>query len=215
MEDEKYVYLQDIKEKKSTGRSAHNRRTHAGKGGAVRFPSDFMTRKEKNAMNGEVKSYKLNSPMDWGQFKKLPDDLQKIYVKLLRDRFRVPDFIMAEEMFKITKTSLSRAFRDMGLGEGGAGAKTKMNFFKREEWEAWLHGEDVPVTVENPDPEPVATEEPEAEEQIAPPVYTTTVPASGEMTFIGDMTQALHTALLLLEGAKGKITISWEVDNDG
>ena len=54
MNDEKYVFINDCAEKKRTARGIHNKRTHAGKGGKVIFPSDYLTRKEREAMNGEV-----------------------------------------------------------------------------------------------------------------------------------------------------------------
>lgn len=41
--DEEYAYRQDCKEKAITARSARYKRTHCGKGGAVKFPSDYMT----------------------------------------------------------------------------------------------------------------------------------------------------------------------------
>ena len=214
MEDAKYVYLQDIKEKKSTGRSAHNRRTHAGKGGAVRFPSDFMTRKEKNAMNGEVKSYKLNRPMTWVEFKAMPDDIKTIYIQQLRDRYNVPDSVIARLLFKIHRPVLCVELKNLGLNKGHSTNKN----YKEMEFADWLrrdHSDDPPVAVESPDPEPVAIVEPETVEQVAPPVYTTAIPQSGNLTFCGDMAESLHTALQLLKGAKGKITISWECDFNG
>jgi hypothetical protein len=46
MTDEKYVLLTDTREKKNVARSAGKRRTHNGKGGRVRLPSDHLTKKE-------------------------------------------------------------------------------------------------------------------------------------------------------------------------
>ena len=63
MTDEKFVFVSDVAEKKRTARGSHNKRTHCGRGGTVRFPSDNMTRKELSKMNGEVKSYRMNDPM--------------------------------------------------------------------------------------------------------------------------------------------------------
>lgn len=214
MEDEKYVYLQDIKEKKITGRSAHNRRIHAGKGGAVRFPSDFMTRKEKKAMNGEVKSYKLNSPMTWVEFRAMPDDLKTIYIQQLRDRYNVPDSVIARLLFKIHRSVLCVELKNLGLNKGHITNKN----YKEMEFAEWLrrdHSDDPPVAVETPDQEPETIEEPKTEEQIAPPVYVTTIPHSGNLTFYGDMAEGLHTALLLLKCATGEITISWECEDNG
>ena len=60
MKDEEYLFHQTCREQKNIARSARNKRTHNGKGGRVKFPSDYMTKKELQKMNGEVKSYRLN-----------------------------------------------------------------------------------------------------------------------------------------------------------
>ena len=71
MTDEKFVFVSDCADKKRTARGIHNKRTHAGKGGKVIFPSDYLTRKEREAMNGEVKTYALNRPMRWKAYKSM------------------------------------------------------------------------------------------------------------------------------------------------
>jgi len=53
--DEQWVMIKDSIDKKNIARSSHNKRSHCGKGGSVKFPSDYMTKKELKAMNGEVK----------------------------------------------------------------------------------------------------------------------------------------------------------------
>lgn len=52
MKDEEYIFRQESREKAITARGAHNRRTHCGKGGRVKLPSDYMTKKELEKMNG-------------------------------------------------------------------------------------------------------------------------------------------------------------------
>ena len=61
--DEQYVMISDSIEKKKIARSSHNRKTHCGKSGRVKFPSDYLSKKELKAMNSDVKSYNLNRPM--------------------------------------------------------------------------------------------------------------------------------------------------------
>jgi len=45
MKDEKYIFMQDIREKKAAARSSYNRRTHTGKSGAKKWPAELMTKK--------------------------------------------------------------------------------------------------------------------------------------------------------------------------
>lgn len=158
MKDETYAFISDVKEKKVTARSARHTRTHCGKGGRVRLPSDNLSKKELMKMSGECKSYRLNEPMTWAEFKAMPNDIQITYIKLLRQKFDVPDGKLAE-MFGTSKDGTSRRFKKLGLNEG----KTR----KRKNWDkegffAWWHGVDqLPTPVpEEPTEEPVIEEVP-------------------------------------------------------
>ena len=131
MPDEQYVMISDSIEKKKIAHSSHNRKTHCGKGGRVKFPSDYLSKKELKAMNGDVKSYNLNKPMTWEEFRRMPQDLQIMYIKKLRNEFGVPDIVLSKAM-GVCKSSFSKAMRDLNLSLGkSAGATGKQ----------WLHSE--------------------------------------------------------------------------
>ena len=126
--DEQYVMISDSIEKKKIAHSSHNRKTHCGRGGRVKFPSDYLSKKELKAMNGDVKSYNLNRPMTWKEFRSMPKDLQAMYIKKLRNEFGVPDIVLSKAM-GICKSSFSRAMSDLNLSLGkNAGAKNKQWF---------------------------------------------------------------------------------------
>lgn len=138
MTDERYMFIQDSKEKKNIARSARSTRTHCGKRGAVKFPSDYLSRKELKAMNGECKSYRMNEPMNWDEFKSLPDDLKVIYIKALREKFGVPDMVLADYM-GVTRVTLGKYMRCLGLGLGkSAGAESK-RWNRKAEFDAWWY----------------------------------------------------------------------------
>ena len=98
MSDEKYEFIEDVKEKRFTARSARNKKGHTGKGGAMKTASDFMSKKELKALHGECKTYKLGAPMSWSKFSEMPDDLKAMYIKSLRKKFNVPDEELAVAM---------------------------------------------------------------------------------------------------------------------
>lgn len=230
MKDETFVFIQDVKEKRTTARSARNARTHTGKSGAVKLPCDYMTPKELKAMNGECKSYRLNDPLSWGDFKVLPDDLKTIYIKSLREKYNIPDFKIAEAM-GISKQTMIFEIRRLGLSKGKkAGGKIK---WKQDEFYAWWSGakneataaddaNDDPVAplpcpdechcdineVSNDNDEPEAFEEPKAlnvyPERIAEVRKKVerkpAVPVRGELAFCGSAEDALKTAAVLLGG---------------
>ncbi len=136
MTDEKFTFIEDCKDKKRTARGAFNKRTHCGKGGAVMFPSDYLTTKEKKAMNGECKSYRLNDPMKWKEFKYMPQDLQRDYITALRNRFGANNNVLFE-MLGISRAAGSKYFAKIGLSLGKGKTPGK---FDEEAWTRWVNG---------------------------------------------------------------------------
>lgn len=139
MTDEKFVFVSEVADKKRTARGAHNKRTHAGKSGRVRFPSDNLTKKELKALNGEVKSYRMNDPMTWEQFMSMPDDLKCTYVAAIRNKYNPPDSKIFE-MLGICQQTGSRHFKALNLARG---KDFKRGKFDADGWFAWVTGDEV------------------------------------------------------------------------
>lgn len=218
MTDEKYVFISDVKEKKDIGRSGHNKRTHTGKGGRVRLPSDYLSQKERNAMNGEVKSYRMNDPLSWAEFKAMPDDLKINYIKMIRSAYGVSDNFMAKHLFKASQTVVSKLFRQLGIALGKGSGNKKAD---KEGFLAWCNG--VPLRKECAAAEEMNEEEAEVTEtaletackeheaeSCAPEQVMMAVPASGTLTFKGNAASALATVIQLLGEADAEITVSWK-----
>lgn len=72
----------DIREKKQIGYSA--RRKVVGGGRRVGLPSDGLTKKEREALNSEVRSWNTKRVMPWKTYKQMPGDLQKEYLTNMR-----------------------------------------------------------------------------------------------------------------------------------
>ena len=140
MKDETYAFISDVKDKGITARSARHKRTHCGKGGRVRLPSDNLSKKELQKMNGEVKRYRLNDPMDWKEFKSMPDDLKTTYIKLLREKFGVPDTQLGKAM-GINCCSFSNEMSRLGLNIG-VGVRNGATKWDKEGFWAWWNGVD-------------------------------------------------------------------------
>ena len=131
MPDEQYVMISDSIEKKKIAHSSHNRKTHCGKGGRVKFPSDYLSKKELKAMNGDVKSYSLNKPMTWKEFRSMPQDLQIMYIKKLRNEFGVPDSVLCKTM-GVCRSSFSKAMKDLNLSLGKSAGATGRQWLNSE-----------------------------------------------------------------------------------
>lgn len=207
MNDEKYVFINDVREKKNIARSSRNKRTHCGKGGAVKFPSDFLSKKERNAMNGEVKYYRLNDPMKWDEFKKMPPDIKIAYVQQIRERFGVSDVKIAA-MLGVEQTSFSGVVRRLGIGLGRGRGRSKGDI---EGFLAWCNG----VTL-SPNSEPVedsaedvADVQEKEECETAPKEMA--IPYRGSMTFDGAADAVLEAVRILLGGTNAHITVTWDV----
>lgn len=115
--DEQWDMIEDSISKKRTAQSARHRRTHCGKSGSIKFPSDYMTKKELKQMNGECKSYRLNEPMMWEEFKQLPDDIKTMYIKGIREKYDVPDKYLAEAM-RVASPTFCRWMKCLGCTLG-------------------------------------------------------------------------------------------------
>jgi len=132
MSDEAYDLKLENRDKKVTAQSARNRRGHTGKGGGMKTASDYMSKKELDALNGECKTYHLGRAMDWTTYIEMPSDLKKMYIKKLRAKFNVPDENLAEAMgvdFDIFVDHL----KSIGLRPSG---DTKWSI---EEWERFVN----------------------------------------------------------------------------
>lgn len=217
MKDETFCFIQDVKEKKSTARSARNKRTHNGKGGMVKLPSDFMTRKEINAMNGEVKAYRMNDPMKWAEFKAMPDDIKRDYIKILRSKFNAPGKYIAA-MMGVNYTYYSNEIVRLGISEG-KNSRGRCTPWDKEGFAAWCNGATVnsgASVVESQEASEQATEQaPQCENKcvdFAPPVVSqkSATPCNGSMIFECPANMALDVISKVLGTAKVHLLIEWD-----
>lgn len=243
MEDEKYVFFQDVREKKVTGYSARKQRSHCGKGGRVKFPSDYLTKKELKNMSGECKSYRLNSPMTWKEFKSMPEDLQIAYIKAIKEKYN-PTITAIGKMMGVERANLSKYLLSLGFEKASRGDHP----WDKEGFAEWIFGvpktedsqsvqeeaeEEVPVEVaEVQEVEQAMIEEETVVEEARfekipnpgikvklndaakEPAPAFAIPASGSMNYEGDALDILRSISRLLGGAKVALSVSWDVVED-
>ena len=214
MTDEKFVFVSDCADKKRTARGIHNKRTHAGNGGKVIFPSDYLTRKELESMNGEVKTYSLNRPMRWKEFKLLPDDLRREYIENLQKRFGVMQKDLAV-MFGVSVNSVGLETKKLGIKfpHRGGWANTNNGGFRvfcaeepkadpaeapKETKTSYLEDEEPTEDVKAPDALPVQNR--------------CGAPKSGSLCFENTTTtEALNLVFSVLGSVSlARLSVSWE-----
>ena len=114
LSDEEYIYRQEIKEKKSAGRGAFHKKCGA-KSKKCKFPSDYLTKKEKMAMNGECVSYDMKKFYSYEEFKTFPDDIQLKHINSLINHYNVTVSMIAEDLFHITQAGLYKHLKKKDL----------------------------------------------------------------------------------------------------
>lgn len=148
MTNERYVYQQDIKERKSAGTGAFHKK-NGSKSKKVTFPSDYMTNKERKAMNSSVTTYNLNRPIKvLGVFRSMPIDIQQEYLQKLEDRFH-PTFQDIASMFGVSDQTLRFYFRQDGIKwDAHRGRKSVAD---TDEWKEFLKDQETQYTEKEPD----------------------------------------------------------------
>lgn len=228
MTDEEYLFHATNRERKSVARSARNRRGHTGKGGKVRLPSDYKTRKEIEKMNGECMTFNLRKPMSWDDFKALPDDLKKEYLEWMRATFGV-SIQDISDMFMVHFTTIGKLSKRLGI------KKISKNHVKDlDGFFTWCRGdglnrgvceieepaeeavEEVPVVkavLDDPIvPFIVPFEEVNPHIEEKPAIRAT--PNTGSMVFEGVTEDILTAVNTLLGGARVHLNIVWDVLED-
>ena len=132
----KRIFEQDCKDKKVTANSARHTRTHCGKRGSVKLPSDYMTKKEIEAMSGECVSYRMNEPITWEEFRTWPKEHQETYIKLLKQKFGA-SLSAISEMMGVHRVTLPNYVQHNKLNIGEH-CKTNRKW-NREGFEAWYN----------------------------------------------------------------------------
>lgn len=232
--DEQWAMIEDSINKKNIARSSHNKRTHCGSSGGVRLPSDYMTRKELKSMNGEVKTYKMHDPMTWKEFRDLPDDLKKEYIKYIRERFGAPNTAIAEA-FGVSNTLFGNWIRCLGLASGKGHCGTSSKWAKTEEstmFKKWWNREEESDATE---PENVEMTEPEDCKVVEDAVVSKldndmvkvcygeeskssescgyfAVPRQGSLSFTCEAYKALDMVKQILGSTNVSIDVSWTVN---
>lgn len=199
MTDEEYIFRQTELERKRTARGDYNKKRQGGR--HVRLPSDNLTRKERNDMNGECQTYKLSEPMTWHEFKKMPEDIRKEYILGLRERYDASTGMFCQ-MFGISKTGFWRELNALNIPATNV-MPTKGSLAA---WDEFLH----PTPVEEPQTQEETPEQQEPQQE--PQESTQELPKfEPHITIVHNDIDRLCTVLKLLSGTGAKVTIELTV----
>jgi len=197
MTDEEFLFRQTVRERKEIGRG--DRYKKRGGGRYVRLPSDHLTRKERNALNGEVLTFNPNAWYSWEDFQRFPDDLQLRYVNSIINRYGASTMAISEIVFGKAKNTLAEHLKRKGLlqyvnksaANGAAGTRARAA---------------LKNAIESGDA-PTETDEKPAEAPCGAQDGVLTIDAGGNTPESENQISRLSGLLRLLAGTGAKLTI--------
>lgn len=161
------------------------------KRGGCTLPSDLLTAKQRKEKNGEVKSYNISRPMPWCEFKVVPDDLKREYLRNMQSYGAAATYL-ADEM-----GCCGAIIREYGEKLGVPFVRGGRNFDlwqkKLSEW----HTAEVPAE-ETPDKQT---------DEIEPPARGAEL-LHARLAIRGDRESALQNLRLLMP-EECEITVEW------
>ena len=200
MTNEEFVFHQTELERKRTARGAYNKKRQGGR--HVRLPSDNMTKKEMQAMNGEIQTYKLSEPMTWQEFRAMPDDIRRQYILGLRERYDASTGMFCQ-MFEVSKPTFWKELQRLGIKATNV-MPTKDSLAK---WDGFLHQTEPQEEVPEETPDEPVEQEPQETPQETPKETQELPKFEPHITIVQNDIDRLCAVLKLLNGTGAKVTI--------
>lgn len=147
MTDAEFLFNQTSRERKRNGVGDFHKKRRGGR--VIRFPSDNLSRKEREKLDGEPVVYRFRDPIGYKEFKKYPHDIQQEYLDLLADKFHgVTNVLVAESLGVSASTFNVYMFNNkLKLKNHGVKGTRSSLFLKTEDgiaWQKW-NKKDVPA----------------------------------------------------------------------
>ena len=139
MNDVEFILKEDIKEKKQAGRGYYHKK-NGSKNKKCHLPSDSLSKKEIEKMNGECKVYNFNKPMSYSNFCAMPVDLQIKYLETLRVKFGANQTDISK-MMGVADTTLA-SHRAKFLDSKPVFRSYKHSRLDAEAWNRFINGEE-------------------------------------------------------------------------
>lgn len=160
------------------------------------LPQDYMTPAQLKRRNSEVSTWNLNAPMKWNTFIKMPDDLKREYIELLREVYNASIARIAEMLDK-PRPAVVREIQRLGLSDS---SRRQLSRTQEAAWEDFINPK-MELEVKSVAPETVEVlvpAEPESakhNEELAIAILdkltsrtkTTAAINSGRLNFVGSI----------------------------
>lgn len=215
MTDEEFLFHQDCIDKKRTAIGARHKVTH---GGRVMMPSNYLTKKEREAMNSDVTTFKLDEARNWNEFLQMPDSMKREYLNYIYSKYNA-SLSMLSRMFDVTVPTISMAFKKKGLPVSGCIRKRTAE--ELAAWEKFL-GPKMAVLDKEPSGHPDPVGEPGepgvagVPEVIEVQKISQVDPKTGAVTFEGSVEDILVAIRRMFAGNPNlRMRVTWEEQDKG
>lgn len=114
MKDETYLYISEVRDRKTLARNGRYKKNGC-KSKKCTLPTDYRSRKEIAAMNGEVKSFKMTDFYTWEDFLGMSEDIQIEYLQGIVKRYKCSLSAISAEVFRKSASYLGKYVKDKML----------------------------------------------------------------------------------------------------
>lgn len=134
--DAKKELFADLKARRAEASGARHKKNGSKRKGCT-LPSDGLTRRQWEKLNGPVSSFAMNIPTDYETLSKQSRDIQKEYILNLLDRFNITSAKISQ-MLGISPTTGMSYIKSLGIKYAPHGAKLKNNKDEKNAWNYFL-----------------------------------------------------------------------------
>ena len=125
----------DAMQKKRIAQGAKHK---VGRRSGCTLPSDSLTEAQKRKLNGPVVTLKLDEPMNWKDFKALPEDKRRLYAEHIKELYN-PSWKQWGQLFHTHPNTVRQHFIRYTIADArGWGASTTRA--DRARWDAFCNG---------------------------------------------------------------------------
>ena len=183
-----------------------------------KLPSDGLTKKQLQELNGKVETYQMKTPTKYETFMKWPEDLQRQFIKNILDKYGKPNYVI-QKCLGVCEVTAAKTRKRLGIPPAPPGCR--LGSKKKLEILRALEGPQTPVKDAKEEPKQetektawgTASVPPSAKQEEAP-AATPTMPQplrsdSLQLRMTGTLTLAdLFAKLASCPIPKGEVTVT-------
>ena len=134
--DAKKELFADLRDRRAEASGAR-RKKNGSKSKACSLPSDGLTRRQWEKLNGPMNIFAMNVPTDYETLMKQSDDIQREYIVNLLERFNIT-VSKISEMLGVSPSFGMKYVKTLGIKYTPRGAKSKNNKDEKDAWNYFL-----------------------------------------------------------------------------